>query len=477
MLKSITLENYKCFKDRTEIEIKPLTILCGVNSSGKSSILKSLLMLKQSYDKNYDKNGLIINGEYVSNGSYADVIYKRNISNEFSIKNEFVLTKPFARRDERSKEDITAFKNIEKIYFNSGIKGISKINIEIESKFKNYNMDNVLYKQIVNLQITYKNNASMNTEIALIQTQDKKYTINIKNFPCMDGTFAESVVLSDAVCYFEGFKIVNLFVNAIKPVDFNLSLILSNLYNIFRYTSLVYKNIHYITPLRVYPKRIYFDEMDVENVGTSGEFTPQYLNRNQNKKLKGKGFSPYDDIGESTLGEVVNDWMKYFNMSNYDISTTDFETLKLNISSDNIINVGFGISQVLPILVSGLNMSTESLLLLEQPEIHLHPKAQMAMGDFLIGMAKTNKCAIVETHSDHIINRIVRRIMDGTINQEDVIIYFVENSNDGAIINTIKIDMVRGIYDAPNEFFTQFAVESGEIFKIGMDNLRRREIK
>lgn len=474
MLTNIELKNFKCFENSENIEIRPLTLLCGVNSSGKSSILKSLLMLKQSYNKNYDKNGLILNGDYVSSGSYSDIVFGHNESKSFSIKNKFVLTKPFNIRDERSREDITAFKNIEKIFFNAGIKGISEINIELEYNLKNNDLDNVLYKQIIRLQAISKSGDSVESEITVSQTQDKKYTICVSNFPCSTGVFVESLVLSDAVCYFDGFKIVNLYANSIKPHGFDISTVLTNLYNIFRYTGSMYKNIHYLTPLRVYPKRIYFDEMDVENVGTSGEYTAQYLNKNQGLKLKGKGFLPNYDVNDCTLGEATNIWLKYFNMSNYDISATDFETLKVNISSDNIINVGFGISQVLPILVSGLNMNTESLLLLEQPEIHLHPKAQMSMGDFLVGMANKNKCVIVETHSDHIINRVVRRIMDGTIDKNIVAIYFVENLEGKATINKIKIDMIRGVYDAPSEFFTQFASESSEIFKVGMENLRKR---
>ena len=64
MLKSITLENYKCFKEETTIDIAPLTVLCGVNSSGKSSILKSLLMLKQSYENVDATNQMTFNGKY-----------------------------------------------------------------------------------------------------------------------------------------------------------------------------------------------------------------------------------------------------------------------------------------------------------------------------------------------------------------------------------------------------------------------------
>ena len=96
MLKSISLENYKCFKEKTDIEIAPLTVLCGVNSSGKSSILKSLLMLKQSYENESTSHSLLLSGEYVDNGSFDDIIYHTNKNNikkddSFKITNTYLI--------------------------------------------------------------------------------------------------------------------------------------------------------------------------------------------------------------------------------------------------------------------------------------------------------------------------------------------------------------------------------------------------
>ena len=97
----------------------------------------------------------------------------------------------------------------------------------------------------------------------------------------------------------------------------------------------------------------------------------------------------------------------------------------------------------------------------------------MAMGDFLVSMAKKGKNVMVETHSDHVINRIVKRIMDRTISEADVAIYFVKNTSEGSEISKIQIDMIKGVVNAPDEFFTQFASELNDIFKIGMENLKK----
>ena len=177
-------------------------------------------------------------------------------------------------------------------------------------------------------------------------------------------------------------------------------------------------------------------------------------------------------MSKPTLGNYVNKWMEYLGIGTYNVANSS-EIVRLNINGNNVINVGFGVSQTLPILVSGLTMRVADTLLLEQPEIHLHPKAQMAIGDFLVSLANCGKGAVVETHSDHIINRIVKRIMDGSIDKENVAIYFIENTDNCSTISKVQVDMVKGVVDAPEEFFTQFASELSEMFKIGMDNLKK----
>ena len=128
------------------------------------------------------------------------------------------------------------------------------------------------------------------------------------------------------------------------------------------------------------------------------------------------------------------------------------------IGDQNIVDVGFGISQVLPILVEGLTMHQGSMLILEQPEIHLHPKMQMDIADFLIMLAQQGKHLIIETHSDHIINRIVRRAVENCSLRDMIGIYFVEKDNNGdSQLTKVLIDEDLGIDEAPKVFFDQYA--------------------
>ena len=177
----------------------------------------------------------------------------------------------------------------------------------------------------------------------------------------------------------------------------------------------------------------------------------------------------------NTILEIVNAWMQYLELGNIEIKN-DENTMQLYVSASNISDVGFGVSQALPILTEGITMNYEQTFLVEQPEIHLHPKMQMRIADFFITLASTNHKVIVEIHSDHIINRILRRTLECEDNSlwSKVSIYFFENTNQGSSIEQIMIDRVLGITKVPDDFFGQFAVETTNIVDAGLGNMKRR---
>lgn len=167
---------------------------------------------------------------------------------------------------------------------------------------------------------------------------------------------------------------------------------------------------------------------------------------------------------------LVSDWMQYFNLGRVSLGGTN-GLIEVNINEHNLADVGFGVSQALPIIVQGLYMDKDQSLLLEQPEIHLHPEMQLQMADFLIALAKNEKNVIVETHSDHIINRIVRRMMEDTTINRKAKIYFVDQNNQGiSTIENITVDPIKGVLSNNENFFTQFASETEKIIRTGFLN-------
>ena len=121
-------------------------------------------------------------------------------------------------------------------------------------------------------------------------------------------------------------------------------------------------------------------------------------------------------------------------------------------------------------------MKNGGTLLLEQPEIHLHPNLQMQMADYFIALALSGKKVMAETHSDHIINRLVRRIVeDETHNLKDLIaIYFIKPSENGAVYEEITIDEMKGVINWTTDFFDQSATEQMKIMQAGLKKRKKQ---
>lgn len=486
MLKSISLKNYKCFENLNNLEIAPLTVLCGINSSGKSSIINSLLMLKQSYESNSTSNNMKLNGAYIKSGTFED-ISKNKTTLPISFDTVYELNKPpiYNKSQKISKFDITCFKTLFKIYPQSYnlTKFIIKSHIVLKYESKTLQLkNNVLDEQLIELDIYTFDEKLTTTSIHLKHIQANQYLITVKNIPNGDNKALEpEVILKGCTCYFENFNLINAYSTNIYPRGTMVDGILANIYLIFRMNALQYKNLHYLTPLRVYPQRNYTLDNESDSVGMSGEFTPHLMYEYSNTKIEGF-YPPQDDVLSTAtkydlFPNVINKWMNYLKLGDYSLEKS-YDTLKLDISNYNISNVGFGVSQILPILVTGLIQKANETLLLEQPEIHLHPKAQMCIADFLLLMAATKRRVIIETHSDHIINRIVRRCMESKNIHKLTKIYFIDkDNNDNSTIEEIEIDEFDGAICENENFFYQFASETEKIIDVGYKNLQKMKVK
>ncbi|MBI3949652.1 MAG: DUF3696 domain-containing protein [Acidobacteria bacterium] len=122
----------------------------------------------------------------------------------------------------------------------------------------------------------------------------------------------------------------------------------------------------------------------------------------------------------------------------------------------NLSDVGFGASQLLPIIIECLYYPPGSLLLMEQPEIHLHPKAQAHLGDLFVEAAKQeNRRMMIETHSEHVLARVRRRIAEGKIERGDVAIYYFEPTPEGSHVREIKLNELGQFEEFPEGFFEE----------------------
>lgn len=508
MLKSISLENYKCFKNKTDIEIAPLTVLCGVNSSGKSSILKSLLMLKQTSESNSADGSIILSGDFVDCGIFEDVVYNgaKNSNNFFTLRNKFVVnnhrlvkTGKFVKR-----QDAKDFNELRRMYF--FIKGEIKyflFETEITVKkytdntneFLQYITNNQIYFYQIKISAFNEDNKIIEDSCGYVRfkiNETKKDDIepHLLSWSNIPGFSKSAKEFTDYICSctFNGLSISNIFAYDMKN---NIKGIVPNILSIFRIVSNQYRNISYIAPLRNMPQRTYIiKNSDSDSVGINGENTSTLLAKIKNEKVLTDAFCPWtntlktDEKGfvYSDYHTIIQQWLDYFDMETLKV-TGENGTINLKMGNHNIADVGFGLSQVLPIIAQGIYMDKEQTLMIEQPEIHLHPKMELQMADFLITLADSERNIIVETHSDHIKNRIIRRILeDETRTLHDKIkIYFIEQIEDNdshemfSIKKPIEIDEALGITKQVKGFFDQAANEQLELLQAGI--LKRQKIK
>ena len=232
-------------------------------------------------------------------------------------------------------------------------------------------------------------------------------------------------------------------------------------------------SLKYLGPLRDAPKPLYplTPAADPYDVGLRGEYTASILELHKNKRIKyipSVNFSsPLIDRKTviRSLEVAVVDWLQHLDVAtsvkSRDLGKLGHE-LKVALSDSDgthdLTHVGVGVSQVLPILVMGLLADTDSTLVFEQPELHLHPKVQTLLGDFFLSMALCNKQCIVETHSEYFIDRLRFRIAaassENKLNNQAKI-YFVEKPAQSSSFREVVINEYGAIPDWPEGFFDQ----------------------
>lgn len=252
-------------------------------------------------------------------------------------------------------------------------------------------------------------------------------------------------------------------------------------------------SLKYLGPLRDAPKPLYplAPAADPHDVGLRGEHTASILELHKNKKIR---YIPSANFKEPeidrktvtrTLEAAVIDWLQYLGVAS-SVKSRDKgklgHELKVVLSNSDsthdLTHVGVGVSQVLPILVMCLLADTDSTLVFEQPELHLHPKVQTLLGDFFLSMTLCNKQCIVETHSEYFIDRLRFRIAAVSPEKElnsQAKIYFVEKPSQASCFREVVINQYGAILDWPDGFFDQSQQEAEAILTAALAKKRSRK--
>jgi predicted ATPase len=136
--------------------------------------------------------------------------------------------------------------------------------------------------------------------------------------------------------------------------------------------------------------------------------------------------------------------------------------------TSSLADVGYGVSQVLPVLVQAALSSSFNLLLIQQPEVHLHPKAQAALGTFMAGLVKSKDCGIVvETHSDYIIDRVRKAVAEGVLDSKQVGLLFFDKMKSKTTVSLIELDDAGNLIDPPMHYRRFFLEEELAVISRG----------
>ena len=601
MIKEWKLDNFKSIDKEKDLEFRPLTIFTGANSSGKSTILQSILLVAQTLQSPIASRSILLNGWFKKFGTYSDIVnkrdYNKNIKIGFKLSNdgyaekeelrrryrfcedvrnvecEFVLSSDgdadslqpllgythlvtntsekleskevldVQKHGERSEEEQTVIEKCKENYLATDFDYTISSNNKLRFSF--YGPDIVEWKPIgVGLfhflpsyaiaYAKYRDQLKRGLSESLMVGRPNFYQDDedkAKILPLIQDKVLEIIdELYEKKRYNEDGRFEKIRANIKKKLTY------SKLLQVFRYVtldnnekqkyvdSIVAKldgikeqfvtekmplfylrgvefirdffndKIKYLGPLREEPRSLYPLESsgNTFDLGLKGENTAAVFENNKTRKIQYVSPTCFEGgkvgelkIEEASLSEAINKWLVYLGVAN-EMSTNDRGKVghELKITTDiqdmeqDLTHVGVGVSQILPILVMCFLAGKGDSIILEQPELHLHPKVQTRLADFFVSMNALGKQCLLETHSEYLINRL-RYLVAKSVDEKvanDTMIYFVEKEDGHSIYRPITINKYGVIDDWPKGFFDESEDIATMIMRAGMEK-RRGEIK
>lgn len=434
MLKNIHLENFKVW-EKLDLDLGLVTGIFGTNSSGKSSLIHMLLMLKQTKNNSDRSIALDFGSEekLADLGTYHDVISHHDKDKNLSFKLTWSLSEELKIQDiEGSSKSV--------LFSDSTLALSSTVGLK----------DKLLEVQKLSYQFA-------ESDFSIVPKEDKNNEFELK---------AESKQLENKFRF-------------VRTLGRNWKLPQSTKYYLFPDQAKTYyqnadflsqfetayeaamDNIYYLGPLRSFPKRSYqWSGTSPTDVGQQGELT---INAILAATLKGEKRNLAKGTRYKTFQAMVAHWLKElgliysFRVDEIAPNSNHFKTyVKKESGSAEVAltDVGFGVSQILPVIVLLYYVPEGSTVLFEQPEIHLHPSVQSKLADLILTVSETrNVQVIVESHSEHFIRRLQRRIAEDSANTKDLKLFFFSTKRGKASYQELQLDEFGAIHNWPANFF------------------------
>ena len=427
MFTEMHLKNFKGWVDTKPIRLAPITVFFGTNSSGKTSLLQSILLLKQTAESS-DRTRVLHPGDarsLVDLGTPSDFIYGHDGTRALEI--DVTWTVPAAVPPERP--------------VSIGDKVITTLSFGVDVRL---NPEGQPFVE----QLHYE---GAGARIGLVRKEDKQYELQGKGVALRRRPGRPWPLPPPVRFYGLPDEAVNYYQGADWLPDLALAL------------ERQLGRVHYVGPLREYPHRSYLwaGEQPV-NVGTRGEnAVPALLAARTEKRIghgegKRRRYTAFDVMVAQWLEKMgVIDSFRVVQVAK---NRKDYEVRVKRTSQSAevyITDVGFGVSQLLPVLVQCYYAAPSSTIIFEQPEIHLHPKVAADLADVIIdAMIACDVQFIIESHSEHFLQRLQRRVAEAeTIDETKVALYSCDVVEGQSRISDLELDELGNIRKWPKDFF------------------------
>ena len=437
MLTSLRIKNFKAWRDTGSIRLAPLTVIFGANSAGKSSFGHLLLALKQTTLSVDRKRPLHLGDEnsLIDLGTFAECLHNHNLKDAL----EFELGWKTHGKDMEASDPLSKKKF-------AGDELELSVTLSADAK-EQPRVD----------KLTYQLSRNTINQLAINYSRDEKGKLEITSdeYKFVRNTGRSWPLDEPDKFYRISDQSRARFQNAEFLSDFALN------------TEAALNSVYYLGPLREHPKRIYsWSGETPESVGQKGEFAVAAILA---ASAQGRMLNRGPRMHLARFDAFIAQWLKDLGIiESFEVKPVaegrkEYEVVvktHATASEVKITDVGFGVSQVLPALVQSFYCPPNSTIWMEQPEIHLHPQVQAELADVFISATQArengkerNTQLIVESHSEHFLNRLQLRIAEGTVMPEDVAVYFCRRSGSATELESLRLNMFGEIENWPENFF------------------------